>query len=72
MLTKKMSGRGITAFLWIKMILIQKRSNFRNIIYNLLNYRLRLQKSGADPEILKRRGALCRPPWLADEENFTF
>ena len=26
----------------------------------------------ADPEILKRGGALCRPPWLADEENFRF
>ena len=26
----------------------------------------------ADPEILKREGALCRPPWLADEENFRF
>ena len=27
---------------------------------------------GAGPEILKRSGALCRPPWLADEENFRF
>ena len=26
--------------------------------------------SGADLEILKRRGALCWPPWLADEEKF--
>ena len=25
--------------------------------------------TGADPEILKRGGVLCRPPWLADEEN---
>ena len=28
--------------------------------------------TGADPEILKRGGALCRPPWLADEDNFRF
>ena len=28
--------------------------------------------AGADPEILKRGGALCRPPWLADEESFRF
>ena len=28
--------------------------------------------SGADPEILKRGSALCRPPWLDDEENFRF
>ena len=28
--------------------------------------------SGADPEILKRGGTLCRLPWLADEENFRF
>ena len=28
--------------------------------------------SGADPEILKRGGALCQPPWLAVEENFRF
>ena len=28
--------------------------------------------SGADPEILKRGGALCRPPWLADEQNLDF
>ena len=28
--------------------------------------------SGADPEILKRDGALCWPPWLADKENFRF
>ena len=26
--------------------------------------------AGADPEILKRGGALCRSPWLANEENF--
>ena len=26
--------------------------------------------SGVDPEILKMGGALCWPPWLADEENF--
>ena len=23
-----------------------------------------------DPDILNKLGALCRPPWLADEENF--
>ena len=28
--------------------------------------------AGADPEILKRGGALCRSPWLANEENFRF
>ena len=28
--------------------------------------------TGADAEILKRSGALCRPPQLADEENFRF
>ena len=28
--------------------------------------------SGANPEILKKGGALCRLPWLADEENFRF
>ena len=28
--------------------------------------------AGADPEILKREGAPYRPPWLADEENFSF
>ena len=27
---------------------------------------------GADQEILIRDGALCRLPWLADEENFSF
>ena len=28
---------------------------------------------GADPEILEGGGgALCRPPWLAGEENFRF
>ena len=26
--------------------------------------------SEVDPEILKRGGGLCRPPWLYDEENF--
>ena len=28
--------------------------------------------AGADPEILKRGGTLCWPPWLAAEENFRF
>ena len=28
--------------------------------------------SGADPEILKKRNALCRPPWFAGGENFRF
>ena len=27
---------------------------------------------GTDPEILKKGGAPCRPPWLADVENFRF
>ena len=26
--------------------------------------------TGADSEILKREGALCRPPWLAGEKKF--
>ena len=30
------------------------------------------QATGTDPAILKRGGALCRPPYLADEENFRF
>ena len=30
------------------------------------------QATGTDPEILKRSGALCRLPCLADEENFRF
>ena len=29
-------------------------------------------QSGADPEILKRGGALCQPPWLVEKENFRF
>ena len=33
---------------------------------------LDLPKKTQDPEILKKGGALCRPPWLADEENFRF
>ena len=28
--------------------------------------------SGVHPEILKRSGALCRSPWLADEGKFRF
>ena len=28
--------------------------------------------SGADPDIFKRGGALCPPPWLAREENVRF
>ena len=31
-----------------------------------------LKYSGVDPEILKRGGALCGPPWLADKENIRF
>ena len=31
---------------------------------------VKLSPTGTDPEILKTGGALCRPPWLADEENF--
>ena len=31
-----------------------------------------LNKLGADPEILKRGGALCWPPWLAGEKNYRF
>ena len=28
--------------------------------------------AGVDPEIFKRGAPLCRPPWLATEENFRF
>ena len=28
--------------------------------------------AGADPEILKKGVALCRPPWFAGEENPRF
>ena len=34
--------------------------------------RLDNRSSGADPEILKREGPVCRPPWLADKENCRF
>ena len=27
---------------------------------------------GTDPEIFKKEGALCRPPFLVDEENSRF
>ena len=30
------------------------------------------QTTGADPEILKKEGAPCRPLWLAEKENFRF
>ena len=42
--------------------------------HKLLNEKLVKKESvtGAAPEILKRGGALCRPPWLADEENLDF
>ena len=33
---------------------------------------INIAKYRADTEILKRGGALCGPPWLADEENFRF
>ena len=36
------------------------------------NYLNIYSRTGADPEILKRGGALCRPPWLDNEENFRF
>ena len=28
--------------------------------------------SGADPDVLKRGGALCQPPWLVGEKNLGF
>ena len=37
-----------------------------------VDFRSWLQSPGADPEIFKRGGALCRPLWLAGEENFRF
>ena len=33
------------------------------------NYYKPVRVTGADPEISKRGDALCRPPWLDDEEN---
>ena len=42
------------------------------IFKNCFNERKFSTNSGADPEILKRGGALCRPLRLADEENFRF
>ena len=39
---------------------------------NIKNRSHRHDITGADPEDLKRHGALCQPPWLADEENFRF
>ena len=43
--------------------------------YNFDSYTFFPLISGADPEILKgirKGGALCRSPWLADKENFRF
>ena len=30
-----------------------------------------ISRSGVDSENLKRSGALCQPPWLTNEENFS-
>ena len=30
------------------------------------------EEAGADPEILKRYGALCRSQWLAEEKKLGF
>ena len=35
-------------------------------------YLIHIKNTGADPEILKRGGTLCRPPWLADEDILGF
>ena len=40
--------------------------------YVKIRMKRKLYGAGADPEILKRGGALCWPPWLADEEKFRF
>ena len=39
---------------------------------SLYNNMMKDYCAGADPEILKREGALCRSPWLAGKENFRF
>ena len=48
---------------------------FENVLYHQIfpffeNIFSKYQTAGTDPEILKRGDALCRPPWLGDEENF--
>ena len=44
-----------------------KNNSLRN-----LYYLIHIKNTGADPEILKRGGTLCRPPWLADEDILGF
>ena len=34
------------------------------------NDKIDIHTPGADPEILERGGALCRPPWLAGKKKF--
>ena len=36
--------------------------------YYVSSVTIHVSKGEADPEILKRGGALCRPPWLTDKE----
>ena len=70
----------ITESLQFKTILVFKLFNEQQVKSNE-------QQAGVDPEILKswgggggeeegwggcEGGAVCRPPWLADEENFSF
>ena len=40
--------------------------------FHIQNTTLTYIKPGADLEILKRGGALCRPPWIAAEGNLRF
>ena len=51
------------------------------MVYYILNITGNIRKAlngenigcaGADPEILKMGGSLCRPPWLANKEYFRF
>ena len=43
------------------------------LIYSLeVLLTLTVTPSRADPEIMKRGGAQCRPSWLVEEEKFRF
>ena len=36
------------------------------------NFIIQIAKTVADPEISKRGGPLCRPPWMNGEEKLRF
>ena len=46
--------------------------NIEEQIFNFIKVPSYVTLSGADAEILKRGGALCRPPWLASKKKFRF